>query len=300
MPSGSRFGMQNALYHYCSTEAFYAIVANRTVRLSAMTLSNDSLEGKLVSHALQRLAKRDSLGSADTERLLSLFASYEQAFEGLAFCLSEEGDLLSQWRGYASDATGVSIGFSRQYLEWLAQREPDPDPVQDHFLYSLSRVKYEVAEHDAEVEAAYQELRRHIDDGAFKSGWTRGLLDTRTESEFQEDQKKITVALSRVSGVLFSLMPKLFVLKSRAFREEKEWRLLSHLVWTVSDECSFRPAGNRLIPFRAAKLLQFDGEAIAEVVLGPKHLTPTNVVANFLKKFGFGEVRVRRSEATYR
>lgn len=292
--------MEEALYHYCSTATFHSIVANRSIRLSSLALSNDTMEGKLVSQALRRLAARDSADIQETERLLSLFASIEQAFDGLGFCLSEEGDLLSQWRGYAGDATGVAIGFSKSYLEWLTRRKSDPESSPTDFVYSLQKVKYEVGEHDSEVEEAYQELRKHINDGAFKFSARRGLLDTRTDTELQEDQKKISEALNRVSGVLFGLFPKLFLLKSRAFREEREWRLLTHLVWSVSDECSFRPAHDRLVPFRTAELRQYDGVAIAEVVLGPKHLTPTHVISDFLRKSGFKDVEVRRSEATYR
>lgn len=32
-------------------------------------------------------------------------------------CFSGNGDLLSQWRGYAKDGTGVAIGFKTKYLE---------------------------------------------------------------------------------------------------------------------------------------------------------------------------------------
>lgn len=32
-------------------------------------------------------------------------------------CFSENGDLLSQWRGYANDAKGISIGFNKDILQ---------------------------------------------------------------------------------------------------------------------------------------------------------------------------------------
>lgn len=38
------------------------------------------------------------------------------ANEGLGFCLSERGDLLSQWRGYAAQGRGVSIAFRPIFL----------------------------------------------------------------------------------------------------------------------------------------------------------------------------------------
>lgn len=71
------------------------------------------MEGKLVARALMRLAERDGLNPVAAERLQNAVAFLEGMFDGLGFCFSEDGDLLSQWRGYASDATGIAIGFSR-------------------------------------------------------------------------------------------------------------------------------------------------------------------------------------------
>ena len=41
----------------------------------------------------------------------------QDAFIYWAFCLSEEGDLLSQWRGYGDDGRGFSIGFDEIILK---------------------------------------------------------------------------------------------------------------------------------------------------------------------------------------
>lgn len=46
----------DVLYHYCSTDTFHAIVSKSCVRLSALSLSNDTLEGKMVSEVTCRLS----------------------------------------------------------------------------------------------------------------------------------------------------------------------------------------------------------------------------------------------------
>jgi hypothetical protein len=231
--------------------------------------------------------------------LLSSFQAIENNFDGLGFCLSEEGDLLSQWRGYAADASGVSIGFSTKYLQELANRDVELQTLADPVV-QLHQVKYSTDEHDAQVNPTYIEVRKAIDKGAFRFIQSKGLLDSRTESEIIEENKRSAEALNSAFGVLFALVPKLFVLKSSAFREEREWRLLSHLIWSVADECSYRPVHGRLIPYRALKLPALASSPIVKVVLGPKHITPTSMVADFLKKSGFLEVEVVRSAATYR
>ncbi|HSL78822.1 MAG TPA: hypothetical protein VK877_04105 [Pseudolabrys sp.] len=100
----------DVLYHYCSTSAFHAIVEAAAIRLSSLSLANDTLEGKIVSTAIERLAFRDKLDAPVRAELSRAIQALEKILDNLGFCLSEEGDLLSQWRGYAADATGVSIG----------------------------------------------------------------------------------------------------------------------------------------------------------------------------------------------
>ena len=291
--------MQEELFHYCSTDSFHSIVSTQSIRLSSLSLSNDTMEGKIVAQALVRLAVADGLDDDSTERLLSSFDTIERKFDGLGFCLSEEGDLLSQWRGYAADASGISIGFSTAYLDKLQNRNILDQAINDP-LVQLHQVKYSTDEHDTQVSPAYAEVRKAIDKGAFRFSQTKGLLDLRTESEIAQENKQNTEALHRAFSALFTLFPKLFVLKSNAFREEREWRLLSHLIWERSDDCSYRPIHGRLIPYRLLILPKLDAPAITKVVLGPKHITPPSMIADFLKKSGFPDVEVIKSVATYR
>jgi hypothetical protein len=203
------------LYHYCSTAAFHAIAETRSIRLSSLTLANDTMEGRIVASAVTRLAKQDSLDARATERLLNFMAAFEEVFHGLGFCLSEEGDLLSQWRGYAADATGVAIGFSSSYLQWLSEAKKTAD-VRG---FTLQQVRYDAKEHASEVEPTYREIRKLIDEGAFRSQ-VFSLLDSRTEEEKATEKKAIDEKFWKLSFTVLSLFPKLYVLKSPAFREE--------------------------------------------------------------------------------
>lgn len=111
----------DTLYHYCSTESFTSILRTHSVWLSSLNLSNDSMEGRMVNATVLRLAEKDGLDADALRRLRESLSFTERTLDGLGFCLSEDGDLLSQWRGYADDGRGVAIGFSRSYLEWLAK-----------------------------------------------------------------------------------------------------------------------------------------------------------------------------------
>ncbi|RPI72229.1 MAG: DUF2971 domain-containing protein [Geobacteraceae bacterium] len=286
----------DALYHYCSTPIFHSIMRSRSIWLSSLSLSNDSMEGKLVAKAITRLAERDGLDRNTVERLQEWLAIVENESDGLGFCLSEEGDLLSQWRGYAADATGVAIGFSRAYLEEIATSSAKVNPPG----FSLNRVEYSLSGHENMVEPFYRELRKHIDNGAFKLSEYRGLLDTRADEEIEEERKRIASSEASLFFSVLELSPMLFHLKTHAFVEEREWRLVSFFIQGLVDSCLYRTSSDRVIPYRSFELTTIDRPPIAEVVLGPKHKTPPHIVRNFLKECGFGEVEVRRSDASYR
>ena len=73
--------------------------------------------------------------------------------------MDASAQILSQWRGYAADASGVAIGFSKDYLERLEEtyREAisNRDPTEDDFLFTLRQVRYDIVAQDAEVEPFY-------------------------------------------------------------------------------------------------------------------------------------------------
>lgn len=285
------------LYHYCPTQTFWSIVASRTIRLSSLSLSNDTMEGKLVADAFKRLAERDELDANTMDGLQNSLELLEQLADGLGFCLSEEGDLLSQWRGYADDGSGVSIGFSRQHLSWLRDsRKERGEPS-----FDLYRVVYEPDSQDEQVEPTYQEAKRFIDQGAYRNWGLRSLLDTRSNEEFEREKEIARKANISLAVTLLALFPKLFVLKGPAFREEREWRLISYFTRNGTDKCLYQACQDRVIPYRELKLFKSDiGQPIKEVILGPKHISSPVVVEDFLDQNGFEGVQVRRSEASYR
>lgn len=284
------------LYHYCSTASFHGIIQSHSLWLSSLSLANDTMEGKLVAHAIARLAEKDSLDPYSISRLQETVGVLEKIIDGLGFCLSEDGDLLSQWRGYAADATGVSIGFSAEYFNRISETLKD----QNGPRVTLQKVEYEPSAQELHIEPTYRKVRQFIDAGAFKTTGRRTLLDGRSDEEIEQENVVIQKAQSQLSQTILDFFPELFRLKAYAFREEREWRLLSHLIKNGEDHCSHRVVHDRIVPYRKIELAELGRSPITEVILGPKHGTPTKVVENFLKQNQYGAVRVRGSEASYR
>ena len=90
----------------------------------------------------------------------------------------------------------------------------------------------------------------------------------------------------------------LFRLKSPAFREEQEWRLL---LFTHNKTQSFlyRAKQNCIIPYLKIALMGLTCSPIVEVILGPKHITPLEVIQKFLEQNDYS-AKVTPSAASYR
>src|SRR6185295_17936413 len=108
---------------------------------------------------------------------------FERITDGLGFCLSENGDLLSQWRGYAGNATGVAIGFSAEYLNFLSEASRPGDKRG----FTLQKVEYEPTSHEARVEPTYNRIGQLIKKGALRKRF--GLMDSvgMTDQELKEN-----------------------------------------------------------------------------------------------------------------
>lgn len=281
-----------SLFHYCSTNSFVEIVKSKKLRLSSLSHSNDYLEGKLISRVFQRLCERDNLNAFVTSKLKSKLNDLDGGIEGLAFCMSTEEDLLSQWRGYADDGRGVAIGFSKDAIESLTRATPGnlfPIP-------QLERVLYTDTEHEDTLLPAYEELKRLIEKGAFQGALGGGLLGLGDTKPLTPDQKTLD---DEAYKNLFRMYFNLYKLKSHAFKEESEWRLIYPLIARQLTDHSVYAKPDRIIPYVEVNLSTAQG-SINKILLGPKHQSDPEDIRRTLFKFGFGMPDVVRSKASYR
>lgn len=257
--------------------------------------SNDTREGRLVSNTLIELAKEDGLSGYFFQQFQQSVLLTEYMYDGLGFCLSADGDLLSQWRGYADDATGLSIGFSKEYLEKLGANTRGNVPI-----FTMGQIEYREEEHRKLLEPTYRELRSLIDEGALGIPPRNGLTEPKSMQQIMAEVEQVGKANMALSSKLHELSPKLFLLKSDAFKEEKEHRLVATRLKDVPWNCEYRVSGKQIVPYRSVKLEALALHPIVEVILGPKHQTPWPIVSSMLTTCGFSQVTVKQSRATYR
>ncbi len=95
------------IYHYCRAEAFLDIIKTRSIWQSAYYVLNDSMERKWGYSIFTKAAKKlhDEVG-ADCEIFLKrVDGMIRMAYTSSIAMISSyslDGDVLSQWRGYAT------------------------------------------------------------------------------------------------------------------------------------------------------------------------------------------------------
>jgi Protein of unknown function (DUF2971) len=267
------------VYHYTTAEGLLGILSTRTIWASNVQFLNDYLEvefARIVTEAaLRQLAAEvpsfvcDAFGysqpSAVDEDLRPLFKLVRETPSGASYvaCFCNDGDILSQWRGYANRGGGYAIGIStKPFLDEAYDRSKAtgtpaiPLPV----LYTR-----------AEQAESVWNLVKIVP--TIIANPPALALDERELWKF----------------TLLTLAFNMLRLKDPVFSEEKEWRLL-----VTGRTVRFRVSGGRFVPFVE---YQFKPEDVIVIVQGPT-ANATSAEASlrfFLDKTGFGHVRIERS-----
>lgn len=284
------------LYHYCSNLAFHSILAQKKVRLSLLSMSNDSKEGQHIIDAAARVLpnsfkhKRDAL--EQLQQVISLISA-------IGFCLSADGDVLSQWRGYADNAQGVAIGFDFTAMDEAAEQDTN-----DEIIVRLTPILYDEHILMQIMEPDLQPVIEHFTKGKMRKPLVDTILSPMTDEEKEKETERYKKAIDELGYMLMKIANYAFMVKAPFFQEEKEWRIAALLTnlgeALVLPNAQFQPSAEKLKPFRDFPLQGFPPSVIREIVLGPRNQTPNQVVRLYLDSQGFQHVSVRRSVGSYR
>lgn len=288
----------DTLYHYCSNFVFHSIVSNNSIWLSSLSHSNDSEEGKFASNYIRYAFRQNKLLNPTV--LYELDARLEAAetnANGFGFCLSKKDDLLSQWRGYADDGQGMSIGFSKEYLKRITKHESDK------FSLSLCEIKYYDRKNVEPVNPYIPEIITHIQNGAFNPV----IRDSKNRVTSPE-AKRLQEIKFEFNRCIHEMGYYQYRIKSEAFREESEWRLLAKpeykgMAPAINEgllSCKFRSTKKKFIPYIEIVLKDYGINPINEVIIGPKNETTEDLIHLLLHNSEYKDVKVRKSEASYR
>lgn len=228
--------LPSKLFHYTTVEGFIGIITSESLWVSDMLSLNDASEAsypfKIITEALN--AHRSDVPEEHRRRFETQLTEYLfTMYTPFVACFCEDGDLLSQWKGYGNGGEGFALEVSSSWLLSL----------DSSIGFRLQRVIYDV---DQQV-GLVRMLLDHVS----------SLLARRSFSD--QEQREVW------QHAAASLAPWVVMFKDPAFREELEWRLVN--VKPIPPPYSFRRSGHRIVPY--VKIPVSDCQAITRVVRGP-------------------------------
>lgn len=241
----------STLYHYTSLAGLQEIVEEQVLWASNAHYLSDMKE---IQHAQDFMSAEiiDMLSHAPahesevltqlrhwlTERGLSRHQLFLCSF-------TEEGNLLSQWRGYTPHGLGVSLGFPAADIVRLARAQN----------YRLVKCVYDPAQQRVMIGRIIEAMFAAAREG-------EPVMRHAPTPQYYPVFERYTDDLLLLSAVL----------KHWSFREEREWRVISPVFLDLADRSvKYRIGRFTLIPYREFSLASAPGRLIDldEVIIGP-------------------------------
>jgi Protein of unknown function (DUF2971) len=240
----------DVLFHYTSQSGFLGILASKEIWATKIQYLNDYSEFQLALDSardvLAELHRKEPDG-ARRSKIECLLASLS-SITLLNVCVasfSADGDLLSQWRAYASEGGGCAIGFDSAALVARARE----------YKFTLVKCVYEQSQHEVLIKTLVD-------------GWL--AKDFNMQQSYIDPARPCTIVALRTGGDDFAadlakLAPSI---KNGAFSEENEWRLVSSGGIDVR-KLSFRPGTSMVAPYFPLPLGDDRSSYVKTVTVGP-------------------------------
>ncbi|MDP2227072.1 MAG: DUF2971 domain-containing protein [Moraxellaceae bacterium] len=234
------------LYHYTDQRGLIGIIGKKELWATKIQYLNDDNEYRLAFKIAEkylyekiRYAKTDNIKF----RIRRFIANFDSVGDmNICVCsLSENGDLLSQWRGYSTSLGGYSIGFNKETLIKNL----------DFAGFYLRQCVYLKSEQEEIIHAAIDKVLEEYKD------YIEPHQKRNSENCASESSRAFCNALSEISPTI----------KDQTFSEEREWRVISkggiHF-----DKLDFREGRSMLTPYYRIALNINIEDLIAEIIVG--------------------------------
>lgn len=303
------------LWHYTSFSGFLGIHESKEILATNLHFLNDSEELQHARSLLEVLAREEQERRMSSSRFLknAFLSQVKSLFEEGSFrkdllqtyvaCFSESKDQLSQWRGYAGQSTGISIGLDLRGLRkhvcrMMAVFAPciyDDEKKRD-ILAGIMRDLFDSTEQVTKL--AYDAAEEAIKRGSsatqedFES-WYKSNPECAELSKKLEEQRIETE---------YQLLHVAALMKNSAFREEREWRLVLPILKRFNDQgCryAFAARADAIVP-RLRQTLAEDGIPVTRIIIGPgSHPNTEEAVTSYFITRGI-DVPIDCSEVPFR
>lgn len=248
------------VYHYTDAAGLHGMLSNHLIWLTDHRFLNDKTEAAytktLVQEILRNIKTDDAVVRAFVDRMM-LLSDIRSNDDSFVFSLSQAADDLSQWRGYAREGQGFTLGFDAAVLHENGR----PDDSE----YSFVKVDYEETRQQAALE-------RMLRDFIAKLSGMR--LDPA------KDREIVNLVADQAD---WAVENKALLNKHQSFISEQEWRIVAHCS-PKEEGIRVRVSGLRLVPYYALKPQAGAGDRlpITSIGIGPGFDNP-EVVADAVK-----------------
>lgn len=266
--------MNKLYYHYTDVNGLISILQNEELWLTGIYFMNDHTEGKVVFDKI--FNSTEDQGTQDKLGHLFNFCINQNRIFATSF--TENGDQLSQWRGYCPNDGGYSIGFNFNRIEELEISKPD--------LASPKKVKvFKSAEallnnHSGQIvfdSCTYSHEKNYEEQVQILSDFVSEAVKEISEEQFEKmskfnyhlfsmlelfgDQKKS----AKILDFIFRISNIAALYKDSSFSEENEFRLM-YIDKPLPSKPFIRVKKTYPIGYIKAK---FDKKAVEEIIIGP-------------------------------
>jgi len=261
------------LFHYTSPAGFLGIIESGSLWASNIHYLNDSAEFAytvdLAKREIRHLA--GNAPAAGKQRLNELTEQIEsiRRLNIFVFSFSEDGDLLSQWRGYSPRTGGLSLAFD---LDLVLPRIEQQG-------FRLTPCIYNPAVHHEIVQAL---IRREL-----ARPWAGPHPPGMSSHSIFIDEVAAAAPL----------------LKDPSFSEEREWRLVSGPTSSDLPSVKHRLTATTIAPYFDLAIRDHLGQVpVTHVILGPSTHQEwlSDSVLTLLNRFAGGHGRITYSRIPFR
>ncbi|KIC15117.1 DUF2971 domain-containing protein [Leisingera sp. ANG-DT] len=240
--------------------------------MTDLSKANDKLEGSYFKSEFKKWAHEKS---EFMERLDAL-EDFEMDYSAFAACFSSDQDNLGQWRAYAGDGRGFSLGFDLGELINIHNSDYSSDG--DEVVLVEQRIEQQKIVYGEIPEEAFEEIKSATAIKAFREGGWSTLF---TEKDIQ-------------------LVKDYYKFKHKSFLDEKEVRVLRLASSITETDIVVDFQGGRLISRIEVGFQRQDRCALKRICIGPKSRVDKETLRAFLKRLGLQHIEITQSLAPYR
>jgi hypothetical protein len=273
------------LYHYTNAQGLLGILKTKKIWASSYRYMNDAQEFEygfeLIKEIYPKPKEYPLVSNVSDYSFAETIRRKKWDFESdciFVASFSENGDLLSQWRGYTGPHGGYAIGFLSEILE------------QDE-------ANLVVCEYDKDIQK--NRLKETIDNDIkiIRPEFYKGL--EKSEKGASDGLFSYLDLLDRVAVPKIVSIATAF--KHPSFAEEKEWRLVVGPIPNDSQRIQYRPASSAIIPYIDIDY-NLSSLPIKHIIVGPGPHKERNEgsLKQMLQKYGFQSVDVSSSTVPFR